>query len=144
MTDISLTLDDVVNLQRKQSVSLVTAEHGALAAGTRLELWRDNVRVRSVVVGNNAVSTTFSLSGADWGADGTRSFKVRTIAPGTGAAGAWSAEESVLVDTRPPSRPTILSVSGDNKVNASERSADIPVVVSVSYTHLTLPTILLV
>ena len=130
MTDISLTLDDIVNLQRKQSVSLVTAEHGALAAGTRLELWRDNVRVRSVVVGNNAVSTTFSLSGADWGADGTRSFKVRTIAPGTGAAGAWSAEESVLVDTRPPSRPTILSVSGDNKVNASERSADIPVVVS--------------
>ncbi|SHI45966.1 Ig-like domain (group 3) [Aureimonas altamirensis DSM 21988] len=130
MSDISLTLDDIINLQRKQSVTLVRAEHGELATGTRLELWRDNVRVRSVVVGSNASSTTFSLSGADWGADGTRTFKVRTIAPGTGVASAWSASETVLVDTRPPSRPTVLSVSGDNKVNASEQSADIPVVIS--------------
>ena len=99
MSDISLTLDDTINLQRKQSVTLVRAEHGELATGTRLELWRDNVRVRSVVVASNASSTTFSLSGADWGADGTRTFKVRTIAPGTGVAGAWSASETVLVDT---------------------------------------------
>ncbi|QOG06192.1 hypothetical protein IGS74_16845 [Aureimonas sp. OT7] len=130
MTDISLTLEDIVNLQQKQSVTLVTASHDELPEGTRLELWRDNVRVRSVIVGDNANSTTFSLSGADWGADGTHAFKVRTIAPGTGVAGAWSASETVLVDTRPPSRPTILSVSGDNKINSSERSADIPVIVS--------------
>ena len=56
MSDISLTLDDTINLQRKQSVTLVRAEHGELATGTRLELWRDNVRVRSVVVASNASS----------------------------------------------------------------------------------------
>lgn len=126
----SLSIDASVNASQKASTVNATVTHSAYTAGARLEFWRDNVRVRTQSVDAGSSTTILDLTGSDWGADGPHSFKVRIYEAGATVAGDWSAASTVLVDTRAPGKPTVVSVAVDNKINATEAADQVAVAIS--------------
>ena len=114
--------DDQVSAAEKAQSTAVIVRHGLAMSGSRVELMRDDVVVKTVTLAAAASSTSISLTGADWGSDGAHAFKARLI-DAAGNEGEWSAVRSVTVASTLPEAPVLGVFAGDGMVNAAERIA---------------------
>ena len=94
----SISTDNYVNATEKAASTSVAFSHAASTAGDKLNLYVDGIFLKSVAMTTAATSTSVSLSGTDWGSDGTHSLNVR-IEDAAGNLGTASTPKSVMVDT---------------------------------------------
>ena len=128
VTLATVASDGVVNAEERRTATLWQVGHEAALPGAVIQLYRDDVLVKSVTAAAGATSTAISMSGAEWGVDGQHQFKARMVDP-TGGAGSWSVVSNVRVDTSPPAAVVVPVIAGDDRVNAVEKAAGVAIVI---------------
>jgi hypothetical protein len=103
----NISTDNFINLSERDAATSVAFNHSTLANGDRVYLYRNGIQIAVATVGQTVTgaytsstnSTTFTLSGADWGTSDGSQILVAQAEDAAGRTSLFSVSKNLVMDT---------------------------------------------